>query len=136
MRHRRPRSAWGWVWQQLAILAAFIGLTLANEILDVPSLVFGDPPTPFRKSEVAIELALAVSVVTVELAFIAHLRRRLRILEGFLPICAACKKIRRFERWEPLERYLARHSMAELTHSICEDCERRLYPELGPPDAL
>lgn len=132
-RRQRSRRAWLWVWQQLAIFALFVGLTLANEVVDVPFLVFGDPQTPFRRSEVTIEIVIAACVVTLELAFIARLRRRLRILEGLLPICAACKKIRLVDQWEPLERYLVRHSMVELTHSICEDCERRLYPELVPP---
>lgn len=133
-RARRQRGAWGWIVWQLLILAAFIGLTLANEIVDVPHALFGDPQTPYRRSEVVIEIALAVSVVALELGFIARLRRSVRILEGFIPICASCKKIRHFDRWEPLERYLLENSMAQLTHGICDECERRLYPELSEDD--
>jgi len=128
-RSRSGPRAWGWVWQQLAILFAFVALTLANDVVDLPHVLFGDPPTPFRRSELVVELMLASTVVGVELAFLARLRRQLRILEGYIPICASCKKVRQFDRWEPLEGYLHQHSMAELTHSICEDCEKRLYPE-------
>jgi hypothetical protein len=53
-----------------------------------------------------------------------------KILEGLLPICASCKKIRdRAGRWRQLEEYIARHSEADFTHGICEECAVRLYGE-------
>ena len=52
-------------------------------------------------------------------------------LKGFLPICANCKKIRDDQGyWQQVERYLAEHTSAEMTHSICPDCMKKLYPEL------
>ncbi|MBA2880963.1 hypothetical protein HNR65_001289 [Desulfosalsimonas propionicica] len=52
-------------------------------------------------------------------------------LEGLLPICAACKKIRDDrDVWHPIEGYIQHRSKAEFSHSICPDCARRLYPEL------
>lgn len=52
-------------------------------------------------------------------------------LQGLLPICANCKKIRDAEGcWHPLERYVEDHSQAEFTHGVCPHCARRLYPEL------
>lgn len=50
-------------------------------------------------------------------------RREVKLLEGLLPICAACKKIRDGEqRWHSLESYIHDHSMAEFTHGLCPDC--------------
>ncbi len=52
-------------------------------------------------------------------------------LKGFLPICANCKKIRDDQGyWQQVERYLAEHTGAEMTHSICPDCLQKLYPDL------
>ena len=52
-------------------------------------------------------------------------------LQGLLPICASCKKIRDYRGyWEEVEQYVHEHSDASFTHSICPDCIRRLYPEL------
>lgn len=58
---------------------------------------------------------------------------RIRALRGLLPICAACKRIRNTEndRWQQIEEYIADHSTASFTHSICPDCADRLYPELA-----
>lgn len=53
----------------------------------------------------------------------------IRILRGFLPICASCKKIRDDRGyWTQIEGYIKAHSEAEFTHSICPDCAERLYP--------
>ncbi len=54
-----------------------------------------------------------------------------KVLRGFLPICASCKKIRNDQGlWEQVERYIADRSDAEFTHSICPECAKKLYPEL------
>ncbi len=46
-------------------------------------------------------------------------------LEGMLPICAHCKRIRdQAGRWEQVEDVVQRHSCAEFTHGICPDCLR------------
>ena len=56
---------------------------------------------------------------------------KIKILRGFLPICASCKKIRdKTGSWRQIESYIKDHSEAEFTHSICPDCAKKLYPEL------
>ncbi len=55
---------------------------------------------------------------------------QLKILRGFLPICASCKKIRDDKgAWNQIEAYIRDHSEAEFSHGICPDCAERLYPE-------
>lgn len=54
---------------------------------------------------------------------------KVKILSGFLPICASCKKIRDDQGyWNQIEEYISTHSQAEFTHSICPDCTQKLYP--------
>ncbi|MCI5125821.1 MAG: hypothetical protein D3925_15460 [Candidatus Electrothrix sp. AR5] len=56
---------------------------------------------------------------------------RVKILSGFLPICASCKKIRDDKGyWNQIELYIREHSEAEFSHGICPDCASKLYPEL------
>jgi hypothetical protein len=56
------------------------------------------------------------------------LERRVRILEGMLPICAFCKKIRNDGgEWERLEGYIMRRSEAQFSHSICPTCCEEHY---------
>ena len=51
-----------------------------------------------------------------------------KVLQGMLPICSNCKKIRSDEGyWEQIEDYLHVHSEIEFTHSICPKCAKELY---------
>jgi transcriptional regulator with PAS, ATPase and Fis domain len=49
-------------------------------------------------------------------------------LQGLLPICSTCKKIRDDKGyWNKLECYIEAHSAAEFTHSMCPECEAKFY---------
>jgi len=44
-------------------------------------------------------------------------------LQGLLPICSYCKKIRDDQNyWERIESYLSKHSTVQFTHGVCPDC--------------
>jgi PAS domain-containing protein len=53
-------------------------------------------------------------------------------LEGMLPICASCRKIRDDGGyWALIEDYLGSRAPVEFTHAICPECVERLYPEIS-----
>jgi hypothetical protein len=57
-------------------------------------------------------------------------RDEVKTLRGMIPICSSCKSIRDDTGyWRRVETYVADHSEAEFTHSICPDCIKKLYPE-------
>ncbi len=63
---------------------------------------------------------------------LARTLAEVKVLEGLLPICASCKKIRdEGQQWQPLESYLADHSQATFSHGLCPDCARRAMEEAG-----
>jgi hypothetical protein len=58
-------------------------------------------------------------------------------LEGILPICANCKRIRvnnaepqNQRSWMKIESYLSTRTDAQFSHSICPECMQKLYPNL------
>jgi hypothetical protein len=56
--------------------------------------------------------------------------QEVKILRGFLPICASCKKIKDDNGyWTQIEGYIKDHSEADFTHGICPDCVEKLYPD-------
>jgi hypothetical protein len=58
------------------------------------------------------------------------LAARVQMLEGILPICSFCKKIRRPDgTWEPVESYISNHAAVTFSHGFCEACGRDQYPE-------
>lgn len=118
---------------QLAILTLFLLLTLGNELIDIPHYIFGNAPTSFhqRMGEIGIELTIYMLVIIIEVLIINRLIKRIKILEGFIPICANCKNIREEMKWQPIEDYITKHSLAKFTHSLCPQCCRKLYPEFA-----
>jgi len=52
-------------------------------------------------------------------------------LEGVIPICATCKKIRDDkESWQQLEKYISEHSEAMFSHGICPECYEKEMNEV------
>jgi K+-sensing histidine kinase KdpD len=57
---------------------------------------------------------------------------QIRVLEGIVPICGACKKMRNSEgRWEQMEAYIEDRTHAEFSHGLCPDCARKMLAEAG-----
>ena len=60
---------------------------------------------------------------------------RVNQLQGLLPICSYCKRIRDdHEYWDHVERYFHRHLGVAFTHGLCPECARVLYPGLEADD--
>jgi len=56
----------------------------------------------------------------------------IKTLSGLLPICSICKKVRDSQGyWKEIESYIAMHTDADFSHSICEGCVEKHYPELA-----
>ena len=54
---------------------------------------------------------------------------KIKVLNGLLPICSHCKKIRDDKGyWNQIESYIREHSDAEFSHSICQECAKKYYP--------
>jgi len=129
MKNRSIESVFLW---QISILFTFLALTFTNEVLDLPHLVFGDQATTWgqRSGEISIEVVIFIAVIALEIYLFKKLIRRIKILEGFLPICAGCKKIRTQDQWQQIENYISENSLVQFSHSLCPDCQKKLYPEL------
>lgn len=64
---------------------------------------------------------LAENVVQLEAA-LANVKQ----LEGIIPICMHCKKIRdNKESWHQLEQYITSHTEAHFSHGICPECYQK-----------
>lgn len=76
---------------------------------------------------VNLQTALGDRVHDLEVA-LSHVKQ----LQGMLPICCYCKKIRDDQNyWQQIESYFADHSEASFSHGICPDCfENVVKPEI------
>jgi PAS domain S-box-containing protein len=69
-------------------------------------------------------------IKTIETTLVLH--DEIKTLEQILPICANCKKIRTDTGdWKNVEEYIEEQSTSQLSHGICPDCAKKLYPEFS-----
>ncbi len=55
---------------------------------------------------------------------------KVKVLSGIIPICMHCKQIRDDKGyWNQLESFISEHSEALFSHSLCEACLEKYYPE-------
>jgi len=55
---------------------------------------------------------------------------QIKTLQGILPICMHCKKIRDDAGyWEQVDAYVTRHSDVLFSHGVCPECMARHYPD-------
>jgi len=74
-------------------------------------------------------------VILVATAFlidrIVRQEREIQVLEGLLPVCSFCKRIRDENgEWRQMEVYIAARSGARFSHTFCRECGQRHYPGL------
>ena len=93
---------------------------------------------PFDPRELHARLHAGARVVQLQKALLERNQaleealKRVKLLQGLLPICSYCKKIRNDRNyWEQVDAYVASHSEAQFSHGVCPDCfEVHLKPQL------
>lgn len=108
--------------------AVLIVLIWANELLDIPYLILGSPPTKVNLREAFFEsiciLIMACMVLGLTQQFVKHIK----YLEGFIVVCAFCKKVRVAEdTWVPIEQFVRDRAEVEFSHSFCPSCGEEHY---------
>ena len=84
---------------------------------------------PFEREELRARIQVGERVVELQAALADRVKMleeaivKIKTLQGLLPICSYCKKIRNDQDyWQQIETYVAEHTQAEFTHGICPDC--------------
>ena len=93
---------------------------------------------PFNREELRARVQVGIRVLELQDALAQRVREleealsRVKTLQGLLPICSYCKKIRNDRNyWQQVEGYISDHSEAQFSHGICPECSARfVQPEL------
>jgi hypothetical protein len=114
-------------------LAAGVGVAIALPILHLSFFAKWPPPASWtlQIADTLIDVVLLVAIALM-VDYIVRQDREIRVLEGLLPICSFCKRIRDEQgEWRQLETYIAARSQARFSHTFCRDCGRQEYPDLA-----
>lgn len=98
---------------------------------------------PYDPSELQARIAVGARVVELQEILVRRVAEletalaEIRVLQGILPICMHCHKIRTDkESWQQMESYISEHSSATFSHGICPACLEKFYAlELPFPPA-
>ena len=93
---------------------------------------------PFDADELLARVQVGQMVTDLQTHLAARVRdleaalAQVKQLQGLLPICCYCKKIRDDQNyWQQVEKYLGNHLDVEFSHGICPDCWRdQVEPQL------
>jgi phosphoserine phosphatase RsbU/P len=92
---------------------------------------------PFDAAELRARMQVGVRVVNLQTMLAERVREveealsRVKQLQGLLPICSYCKKIRDDQNyWHQVESYVGKHTDARFSHGICPDCTEKFRVEL------
>ena len=92
---------------------------------------------PFDAAELRARMQVGVRVVNLQTTLAERVREveealsRVKQLQGLLPICSYCKKIRDDQNyWHQVESYVGKHTDARFSHGICPECTEKFRVEL------
>ena len=93
---------------------------------------------PFDADELRARLNVGLRILSLQESLAQRVRelneslQRVRQLQGLLPICSYCKRIRDDQNyWQRVEVYVSEHTDATFTHGICPSCLEEAKAQLN-----
>jgi len=90
---------------------------------------------PFYPEELRARINAGRRIIEMQNRLLSHAKDlqnsldHIETLQGILPICSFCKKVRDDKNyWQQVDDYIASHTNAQVTHSICPECMETHYP--------
>ena len=95
---------------------------------------------PFDRFELRARLNVGIRVLGLQAQLAERVREleaaaaAVKRLEGLLPICCSCKRIRDGEAsWSAIETYVSARTDAQFSHGLCPECLDREVSALAQP---
>ena len=132
-------------WRRMHGLGSYLGVPVMDEgaLLAVLSLNGREPFRLTQEDQSLLDSFVAQAVVAIRNVSLfeaeSQARRQAELalaqvkqLQGMLPICAYCKKIRDDSNyWQTVEAYIGERSEATFSHGICPECKEKIVkPEM------
>jgi sigma-B regulation protein RsbU (phosphoserine phosphatase) len=93
---------------------------------------------PFDHGELRARVQVGLRMMQLQSALADRVREleeaiaSVKTLQGLLPICCYCKKIRDDGNyWHRVESYIAQHANVRFSHGICPECSEKMKAELN-----
>jgi DNA-binding response OmpR family regulator len=91
---------------------------------------------PFDREELHARIQVGIRMIGLQKKLADRVREleeaitKVKQLQGLLPICCYCKKIRNDQNyWQQVDSYLSKELDAQFSHGICPDCYKTVVEE-------
>jgi hypothetical protein len=124
----------------LAVAAIVImgNLNAAADYFLHPDIPYFDHGHIIVGAATAAVSAILFGILLIHARSLGKALNTIRTMEEFLPICCNCKSVRKAaanpaenESWQPIEAYITEKTDSQVSHSICPDCIKKLYPQIA-----
>lgn len=109
------------LYQSVGFLSV-IGLAWLDDRIGLSTLILGDDPVLPQFHASLLEVLFALVVWLLVSGATRRMLARMKYLEGFMRVCAWCRRIDYRGRWMPFEEFLQKGFDTPTTHGICEEC--------------
>ncbi len=109
------------VYQSVGFLA-ILGLSCLDEWLGLSSLIFGDQPYIPEFHASILEMLFVFGAWLLVATSTRRVIERLKYLEGFMKVCAWCRRIEYHGEWISLEKFMEQGFDTPTSHGICKEC--------------
>lgn len=131
---RRNMILWFLIVQSLAF-GFLLVVTWVDEELLIPAYFAHQFSLTSKTMALILDSVWIVLMFVFTISYQMKSWRHIKLLEGIIPICSYCKKIRDPKMaWVQLEEYISDHSEADFSHSICPSCGEKHFGEYMPKD--
>lgn len=117
------------IYEAVGLLAILV-LTWLDTIFDIPKKYLIAYTSHPKVWEVSLETIGILFISITTLVITQRLVSRLFYLEGFLRVCAWCRKINHDDRWSSMENYFKLGFDIRTTHGMCPECYKKMSPKL------
>lgn len=117
-KHAQPKIL---SYQSLGFLAV-IALSWLDDLLNLPSLIFSGNYYLVDFRDVILKILFVFAVWFLVNRATRRLLEHVKYLEGFMRVCAWCRRIHYQDRWMPFEEFLQQGFDTPTTHGICGEC--------------
>ena len=114
------------LWYEGLGFVLIIALSWLNELADLPRFLVGGEAHQPDLRDCLVESVAILLIWLLVFGLTRRLLGRVYYLEGFLRVCAWCRKVSHKDRWMPVEQYFAEGFQIETTHGMCPECRKKV----------
>jgi len=121
-----------WVlWYEGVGFSVLLAVIWLDYLIGFSAMLLGGSRSHRDWREPAFESACLILVGSTVFILTQRLLRHVLYLEGFLRVCAWCRRVARGDNWMRMEDYFAKGLRVETTHAVCPECMSKMKEQAG-----